>query len=312
MHTTEEELKLYILERLPRRQDAALTHHLKTCAECQGKLKDAVRLATEAAKPISRTNRVSRPILTLPVGKPITLRLLSPASSGRSTARILDVAGDGLKLRVTEFLHPGSTIQINTDDTIVIGEVRYCRPAGAGFQTGIRIHDSFRAPVSHPFESKRRELRNNVLIRAQLRIEGFARVHLIKVLDVSRTGLRIRFEMPLPAGTAVQILYRGAAVSGQVRYARELGPDEFNIGINAESMTVLGQTITDAMDLALLFSDASPTHAGDGAAEMHARRVGEDRGGSVPSNGLHLHANPGAKPANFGQTIGITKTAGLP
>src|SRR5580698_11225867 len=118
MHVREDDIEMYILESLPLREQAAITNHLGTCAACQGKLVDAVRFASKISaltqrdklgKEKRRPSRIMNDVTA-------SIRMLSPASSGRFQARVLDTTRDAIKLRVAEFLHPGATIQVSVTD----------------------------------------------------------------------------------------------------------------------------------------------------------------------------------------------------
>jgi hypothetical protein len=46
-------------------------------------------------------------------------------------------------LRLSEPLFPGSSLQIRLKNTVIFGEVRYCRKVNDQFDAGIRIQDMF-------------------------------------------------------------------------------------------------------------------------------------------------------------------------
>ena len=74
------------------------------------------------------------------------MHVLHPLSTARIDVRVLDVSKDGLRLRVPEFLQPGSVIQVRLESSIALGEVRYCRAAHGGFDAGIQLQDVFENP----------------------------------------------------------------------------------------------------------------------------------------------------------------------
>jgi hypothetical protein len=77
--------------------------------------------------------------------------------------------------------------------------------------------------------------------------------YLITVLDVSRTGLRVSCSTALPMGTLVEVQCRGAAVLGEVRYARNTGRDEFHLGVEAKDATGIARQEDGKIDLTVLF-----------------------------------------------------------
>jgi hypothetical protein len=255
MHVGDEDLEMYILESLPLRQQSAITSHLGSCATCQGKLVESVRFAGKIAalkQPRENRGKDQRRFTRIATDMAASIRMLSPASSGRTHARVLDTSRERLKLRVSEFLHPGATIQVRVTDTVAFGEVRYCQPAGSAFHVGVQIRDSFTAPNAGSIQLKRKEPRSAVSVAAGLRIEEAADLHPVTVIDVSRSGLRVRSGISIAAGSRVKVIYGNVTVSGEVRYARELAPDEINMGINAYGVTGAGQN--GELDLTSLFN----------------------------------------------------------
>ena len=219
----------------------AITSHLSTCDTCQRKLLESLDLAKRVAA-LTRSGakdwKEKRRYEHVTTDKPASIRILSPAPSGRcSPARILNSSREGLKLSVPEFLHPGATIQIYAAATTAFGEVRYCQPMSSAFHAGIQIRDSFPAPLDGSLESKRKDQRNAVSVDAEMRIAGTEDLRPVTILDVSKSGLRLRTKVTFPSGTQVEILYGNASISGETRYSREVGLAEFNLGINVHSVT---------------------------------------------------------------------------
>jgi hypothetical protein len=87
-----------------------------------------------------------------------------------------------------------------------------------------------------------------------LRVDGAPDFHPVTVLDVSRLGLRIRTGFFIKTDSRVDIVYKNATISGEIRYTRELAPDEFNVGVNADRLTGMDQPEAGDLDLALLFN----------------------------------------------------------
>jgi hypothetical protein len=257
MHVQEEDLEMYILESLPLREQSAITSHLGSCPTCQGKLIESVRFASKIAalkQTPKNSGKEPRRFARIASDMAASIRVLSPASSGKTSARVLDTSKDSLQLRVSEFIHPGATIQVRFTDTVAFGEVRFCRPAGSAFHAGVLIRDSFRAPDADAIQTKRKEPRNEVTAAACLRTVNGEDLHQVTVLDVSRSGLRVRSAIGMATGARVEVTYGDVTIAGEVRYARELAPDEFNMGINADRVTGASDVQENEMDLTLLFN----------------------------------------------------------
>jgi hypothetical protein len=256
MHVRDADVLMYILESLSTREQAAIAVHLGNCDSCQSKLLDSVKFvgklaAVKQPKQTSLQGQNRYPQIAADMAA--SIRILNPVVSGRTQGRVLSTWRDGLKLRVPEFVQPGATIQVRVMDTFAFGEVRHCQPVGSAFHMGIHIQDSFPVPRDGVLQAQRSEPRNDVQVSAELRIQGGIESHSVTVLDVSRSGLRVRVGFPISANARVEILYGSATVSGEVRYSRELAVDEFNIGINVDGVTGNDQIRDGAFDLTLLF-----------------------------------------------------------
>jgi hypothetical protein len=151
MHLQEKDLELYILGELPPRQASTIETHLLECTNCGTRLSETVRFVRK----LSRLGRVQQQALEgaerrrggrVPTDDPAFMQVLNPLATNRVEVRVLDVSRDGLKLRVPEFLPPGSVIQVRMENSIALGEVRYCRALQAGFDAGVQLQDVFESP----------------------------------------------------------------------------------------------------------------------------------------------------------------------
>jgi hypothetical protein len=61
-------------------------------------------------------------------------------------------------------------------------------------------------------------------------------VYVVNVLDVSRAGLRVNCPVPVAVGGRVRVTCCETEIDAEVRYCQETGPDEFGIGLKAESI----------------------------------------------------------------------------
>ena len=72
-------------------------------------------------------------------GKAI-IRSISPLMECRARANVIDISANGIKLRTAfQGLFPGSMLHIFLKKVLLIGEVRYCIPAGRDVELGIRL-----------------------------------------------------------------------------------------------------------------------------------------------------------------------------
>jgi PilZ domain len=94
--------------------------------------------------------------------------------------------------------------------------------------------------------------------RYELEVPGFMRIlgppggaFVVTVLDISKSGFRVRSSRPLPEGTSVAVTCRRKEITGEVRYARTMGTGEVHLGIQATGVSGM----TGELDLTLLFPD---------------------------------------------------------
>jgi hypothetical protein len=100
----------------------------------------------------------------------------------------------------------------------------------------------------------RREVRYQVQEPCTMRIVGErGGVYVITILDVSKVGMRLSGSIPFHSDTPVEVLCRGVKITGQVRYSRNVGKDEFHIGVLAEPNSDGPRSQEGELDLTLLF-----------------------------------------------------------
>lgn len=256
MHLHEDDLALYIFDRLSATRESEVEMHLGECTACQTRFAESLQFIGRLSE-LQRKQRADgaerRRHPRIPANAPASVRTLNPLSTARLQATVLDTSREGLRLRIPEFIQRGAIVQVFLEDTIVLAEVRYCEPAGPEFRVGVRIQDSFpvhyEARVSRP---RRRDLRHPVNLWGSLRVEGAPGGFPTLVLEVSKAGLRVRCPSALSEGTRVSVLCRKVAAFGQVRYAREVAPDQFDLGIEVDDALPRDEPAGE-IDLTLLF-----------------------------------------------------------
>jgi hypothetical protein len=90
---------------------------------------------------VSRGDRRRDP--RFPTNSSALLRSLNPLGPNRIRAKVLDISKNGMRLRVDTQLHPGMIVHIFLGKTMVIGEIRYCKAVGDGFEHGVAVQDTF-------------------------------------------------------------------------------------------------------------------------------------------------------------------------
>ena len=60
----------------------------------------------------------------------------------------LDVSRSGVRVALQDRVAQGAQVRIHLHNHLILGEVRYCRASGEGFQAGIKIQNIFYLPAS--------------------------------------------------------------------------------------------------------------------------------------------------------------------
>jgi c-di-GMP-binding flagellar brake protein YcgR len=53
--------------------------------------------------------------------------------------KAVDLSGRGMRIVLTDRIPPGDPVKIQLDDTLLLGEICYCRPNGRGYVVGIEL-----------------------------------------------------------------------------------------------------------------------------------------------------------------------------
>jgi hypothetical protein len=104
---------------------------------CRSPSVTAERQSTHPSRPEHRKHQ------RVPTDDPAVIKLIYPVISGPLTARVLDVSKEGLRVRLSVRLQPGTTVQIQMERVIVFAEVRYCLQVEWSFEAGVQIQDVF-------------------------------------------------------------------------------------------------------------------------------------------------------------------------
>jgi hypothetical protein len=143
MHVCDEDLELYLLERLEKDKKSILESHLTGCEPCASRLTSAnifvQELAEQNRRPPVFGGKEKRSQPRTACDDPGVLQKINPFSSDRENVRILDVSKDGMKVGAPSSLEPGTTVKVRLKSMIAFGEVRYCRAVGEAYHAGIQL-----------------------------------------------------------------------------------------------------------------------------------------------------------------------------
>ena len=144
-HLQDDDLRFYLLGRLPRDRVAAIDSHLQDCKECGGRLVEAVRFVSQLAQSDTSTAVVSwdqRGAPRFVTQDTVGVQPLNPFSSESVQASLENVSRGGMRLRTATMLGTGTLIKLHLRSAIMFGEVRYCESSGNNFFIGIQFSDA--------------------------------------------------------------------------------------------------------------------------------------------------------------------------
>jgi hypothetical protein len=130
MHLNRLDLERLVVDDLPNPELSAIQLHLQECRACQLDLATKLDEEEEAA---GNPQVVSSSEARIKVLDPIT----SNGPSG--PAHLLNASTRSLHVRVPRSIFIGALVHVRSSIGLVFGYVRYCIPAGSGFQIGVRL-----------------------------------------------------------------------------------------------------------------------------------------------------------------------------
>jgi hypothetical protein len=146
IHVRDEDLELYLLERLETGKTPVLESHLAECDICATKLSSVaffdqlVELSRKQAISAQAENRREQRISTQDPG---ILQKINPFSPDRISIQIIDISKGGMQVKTPSPLEPGTMVKVRMKGTIAFGEVRHSRAYGYSFRAGILLYDAF-------------------------------------------------------------------------------------------------------------------------------------------------------------------------
>jgi hypothetical protein len=81
----------------------------------------------------------------LAINVPVTVTVLGMNSEGIMQARVLDVSGKGMKVRLPLPVAVGAPVQVETDDSLFLGEASYSEAVEGGYIVGLILSHSLTA-----------------------------------------------------------------------------------------------------------------------------------------------------------------------
>lgn len=146
MHVRDQDLEMYLLDRLESGETPKLESHLAECSECATRLSSVsffdqlVELSRRQAVLGGTEKRREPRVATEDSG---VLQTINPFSPERLEIMVLDISKNGMRVGAPNLLYPGTTVKVRLKGMMAFGDVRYCRMAGVDFyQAGIQLYDA--------------------------------------------------------------------------------------------------------------------------------------------------------------------------
>lgn len=145
MHIRDEDLELYLLERLEKGQTPILESHLAECKLCAGKLSSVaffdqfVQLSQKQADSARTEKRREPRISTDDAG---VLQTINPFSPDQVSVRIVDISKGGMRISASISLERGTMLKVRVKGRISFGIVRHCTAVGDSYHAGIQLYEA--------------------------------------------------------------------------------------------------------------------------------------------------------------------------
>jgi predicted anti-sigma-YlaC factor YlaD len=139
----DDDLELYLGGRLHSERTASVEQHLLECNICRERLSECVghRLSLyllQQTEP-EQTQKRSEPRFS--TEGEATVQEIHPLSLERHKVKVVNVSKSGLGILSPKAIFPGTIVQLRIQDSIELGNVRYCSASGDdGFRIGLRLH----------------------------------------------------------------------------------------------------------------------------------------------------------------------------
>jgi hypothetical protein len=141
LHPHDQDLGLYLLERLPEDSVSAMDMHLTHCGTCDERLVREISSlsSSDVAQLGASLDDEMRKEPRYKTDETVSIQTLSPFSTERYPGQLSDVSRSGMKLQTQVRVECGTLIKISLKNVIAFGEVRYCVEAGDAFHFGVRL-----------------------------------------------------------------------------------------------------------------------------------------------------------------------------
>jgi anti-sigma factor RsiW len=148
LHTTENDLHLYLMDRLSPGQAVLTNSHLAGCGSCASRVGEMVDFICKVQQGRSMSHvtlaqKDRRCELRFPVNDPVFVQVIEPFSEGTLRGRIVDVSKSGLRLSLRTAVLPGSLVKVRLALPFAFCQVRHYSQRGEEFHIGVTVQEVF-------------------------------------------------------------------------------------------------------------------------------------------------------------------------
>ena len=138
MHISDSDIRLFVYDQLAPDRLHEVEQHLSECEDCATRVADLlIGGASEGGAYPARFER--RRHVRIGVEQPGKIHLLSGPVQSQTEGTVTEISQGGLRVRLAQFLAPGTLLQVRTTDAIYMGEVRHCQPFDEQHVAGVRV-----------------------------------------------------------------------------------------------------------------------------------------------------------------------------
>lgn len=139
-HPSSGDLESYYRRRLAPEQVPLIESHVLKCGWCLDRLLAFTRRADSSGGEADGASD------WFPAGARLTIRVLD-SSCPPLAGQLLEYSKKDMKINVSEFLHPGTWVQVHFETTIAMAKVRHCVRQGQEYHVNLEVENVFAIPA---------------------------------------------------------------------------------------------------------------------------------------------------------------------
>jgi CheY-like chemotaxis protein len=158
-HPNQEDLEHVALEKALPEDRRRIESHLNECESCQRGFEEALKCRERLKEMLREQGRPDqRRGVRYRVRESAIIRCCRPAEVAPLIGQVMDVSATGLRVRLPRAIYRGTAVQVQVENAIVFGTIRYCRDAGdKRYDIGIAVEQVVMRQLQRSFETELRE-----------------------------------------------------------------------------------------------------------------------------------------------------------